>query len=180
LKRQRKEIVAKEQDGVASALGRCCELAKEICARLREKGPGTLVAAGRQVPLFCAPLLLLRARIRSRRVLTAYRSSLLLQLPDFVADVRVQVGHMPLVNPIERDAIGGELECLLDWDAREARLVGAPRREVPSSRAIWKRVRMSARRVRAKRAPMTSSEVSCIPRSIGSCGISDTETNFAA
>jgi hypothetical protein len=42
MKRQRKEIVAKEQEGVASALERCCELAKELCARLREKEPGTL------------------------------------------------------------------------------------------------------------------------------------------
>jgi hypothetical protein len=42
LKRQRKVIVAKEQDGVASALERCCEHAKELCATLREKEPGTL------------------------------------------------------------------------------------------------------------------------------------------
>ena len=42
MKHQRKEIVANEQDGVASALERCCELAEEICARLREKEPGML------------------------------------------------------------------------------------------------------------------------------------------
>jgi hypothetical protein len=33
--------------------------------------------------------------------------------------VRGQVGHIPLVNPIERDAVGGELERLLGRDARE-------------------------------------------------------------
>jgi hypothetical protein len=40
-----------------------------------------------------------------------------LRAREFGADVRVQVGHPPLVNPIEWDAVGGELEGLLDWDA---------------------------------------------------------------
>jgi hypothetical protein len=39
------------------------------------------------------------------------------ELPDFGADVRVQVGHPTLINPIEWDAVGGELERLLDRDA---------------------------------------------------------------
>jgi hypothetical protein len=70
LKRQRKEIVAKEQDGVASALERCCELAKEICARLREKEPGTLdigALAQFRVALECASLVLDRAEANTEK-----------------------------------------------------------------------------------------------------------------
>ena len=33
---------------------------------------------------------------------------------------------IPLVNPIERDAVGGELERLIGWDAHQAGFVGAP------------------------------------------------------
>jgi hypothetical protein len=39
LKRQRKEIVAKEQDGAAGAFERCRALAEQIRAEVREKEP---------------------------------------------------------------------------------------------------------------------------------------------
>ena len=39
MKRQRKEIVAKEQDGAAGALERCRALAEQIRAEVREKEP---------------------------------------------------------------------------------------------------------------------------------------------
>jgi hypothetical protein len=29
----------------------------------------------------------------------------------------MEIGHLPLVNPIERDAVGGELKRLIDRDA---------------------------------------------------------------
>ena len=70
MKHQRKEIVANEQDGVASALERCCELAKEICARLREKEPGTLdigALAQFRVALECASLVLDRAEANTEK-----------------------------------------------------------------------------------------------------------------
>jgi hypothetical protein len=70
MKRQRKEIVAKEQEGVASALERCCELAKELCARLREKEPGTLdigALAQFRVALECASLVLDRAEANTEK-----------------------------------------------------------------------------------------------------------------
>ena len=46
------------------------------------------------------------------------------ELQNFVADVRVQVGHLPLVNPIERDAVGAELERVLHRDAPPAGFIG--------------------------------------------------------
>src|SRR3954452_8342457 len=77
------------------------------------------------------------------------------ELADFVSDVRVQVGHPTLVSPIKRDAVGRELERLVGRDAIDASSVGAQVGiSVPSTRAIWKRVRVSARRVSAKRAPI--------------------------
>jgi hypothetical protein len=39
------------------------------------------------------------------------RSSLLARLANFVGDVRVQVGHLPLINPVERDAVGQSLSA---------------------------------------------------------------------
>ena len=53
---------------------------------------------------------------------------------------------------------------------------------MPISRAIWKRVRMSARRVKAKRAPISWSEVSGIlhPPLRRLLSDFDTETNFTA
>jgi len=78
------------------------------------------------------------------------------ELPNFGADVRVQVGHLAVVNPIERDAAGGELERLIGRDALQAGFVGSPGGlSVPNRRAIWNRVRSSARRVSAKRAPIS-------------------------
>ena len=70
MKHQRKEIVANEQDGVASALERCCELAKELCARLCEKEPGTLdigALAQFRVALECASLVLDRAEANTEK-----------------------------------------------------------------------------------------------------------------
>src|SRR4051812_20044579 len=49
------------------------------------------------------------------------------QLPDFVADVWVQVGNAALVNPIQRDAIGGELEGLHPTGCAPGRLRKCPR-----------------------------------------------------
>ena len=46
------------------------------------------------------------------------------ELANFGADVRVQVGHLPLVNPIERDAVGAELERVLHRDAPPAGFIG--------------------------------------------------------
>ena len=54
------------------------------------------------------------------------------ELANFGPDVRMQVGHPPLVNPIEWDAVGGELERLIGWDAHHAGFVGAPRCHVGS------------------------------------------------
>ena len=53
--------------------------------------------------------------------------SLSLELADFGADVRMQVLHPAVVNPIQRDAVGGELERLL------AEGVPAPPRRYPRS-----------------------------------------------
>jgi hypothetical protein len=39
------------------------------------------------------------------------------ELADFVSDVRVQVAHAPLVNPIEGHAVGGEFERLVGRNA---------------------------------------------------------------
>src|SRR3954469_17821464 len=41
-------------------------------------------------------------------------------LPNFGADVRVQVSRPTSINPIERDTIGGEFQRLLHRDARQA------------------------------------------------------------
>src|SRR3954462_2441604 len=53
-------------------------------------------------------------------------STVALQFPNFGADVRVQVCHLALVNPIERDAVGGQLERLIGGDALQAGFIGAP------------------------------------------------------
>ena len=52
------------------------------------------------------------------------------ELADFGADVRVQVGHPPLVNPIGWDAVARQLERLLDWDALQASFGAYHRRSV--------------------------------------------------
>src|SRR3954452_4419390 len=51
-------------------------------------------------------------------------STVALQFPNFGADVRVQVCHLALVNPIERDAVSGQLECLLAVDEKPGSLAG--------------------------------------------------------
>src|SRR3954454_21694938 len=53
-------------------------------------------------------------------------------LPNFGADVRAQVSRPPSINPIERNAVGGEFQRLLRRDARQAGFVGAPSRHVGS------------------------------------------------
>src|SRR4051812_3573105 len=50
----------------------------------------------------------------------------LLQLADFVAEARGQGGPAALINPVERNTVGGELARLLGGDALKASLVRSP------------------------------------------------------
>jgi len=49
-----------------------------------------------------------------------------LELANFSADVRMQVRYSPVVHPIERDTVRGELERLIHRDALQAGFVGSP------------------------------------------------------
>jgi hypothetical protein len=57
------------------------------------------------------------------------------ELAKVGADVWVQVGHLPLINPIVRNAVGGEFERLIDRDALQTGFVGAPGRHVRAYQA---------------------------------------------
>ena len=59
------------------------------------------------------------------------------ELPNFSADMRVQVGDVAVVNPVERDAVRGELERPIGGDALQAGFkVPKVDVSVPNRRAI--------------------------------------------
>jgi hypothetical protein len=77
--------------------------------------------------IFRGPYLSALARLANAT--SSGRSSLhrlALQFPNFCANVRRHVRHLALVNPIQRDAMGSELEGFIGRDARQAGFVGAP------------------------------------------------------
>src|SRR3954462_13123739 len=81
----------------------------------------------------------------------------------FLRDIAMELGQHEVIGPGLLHRIISEVQqrsaCSGGMRSSPASYVPQVGTSMPSSRAIWNRVRMSARRVGANRAPISSSEV---------------------